>query len=161
MRRQSRQIIGVSDHNGWAVLGTVAGNGTLLDRRRVVLVDADLPSMPHHHEGQTLPLEQALDLVEKVRRSADRHAKLALDAVAIAERVTGQTFKVQKVPIAALRVVRTVLQPFNPILASLLAMGIGSERGEGTDMAPLHQEFGIQPTTFEQYVRLQTAGGPN
>ena len=80
-----------------------------------------------------------------------------LDAVEIAERVTGQVFKVQKVPIAALRVVRVVLQPFNPILASLLAMGIGSEQGEGTDMEPLLREFGVQPTTFEEYVRLQTA----
>ena len=77
-------IIGVSDHNGWAVLMTVAGDGTLLDRRRVELVDADLPRMPHHHEAQTLPLDQALDLVERVRVSADRHATLALDAVAIA-----------------------------------------------------------------------------
>jgi hypothetical protein len=74
----------VSDHNGWAVLVTVARDGTLLDRRRVELVDADLPSMPHHHEGQTLPLEQALDLVERVRVSADGHAKQALDAVASA-----------------------------------------------------------------------------
>jgi hypothetical protein len=28
-------IIGVSDHGGWAVLVTVARDGTLLDRRRV------------------------------------------------------------------------------------------------------------------------------
>ncbi len=74
-------IIGISDHNGWAVLVTVAGDGTLLDRRRVELVDADLPSMPHQHEGQDLPLEQAEDLVGRVRVSADRHAKLSLEAV--------------------------------------------------------------------------------
>jgi hypothetical protein len=77
-------IIGVSDHNGWAVLVTVAADGRLLDRRRVELIDADLPRMPHHHEAQTLPLEQALDLVERVRVSADRHAMLGLDAVAVA-----------------------------------------------------------------------------
>ena len=35
-------------------------------------------------------------------------------------------------------------------------MGIGAQQGEGTDMEPLLREFGIQPTTFEQYVRLQT-----
>jgi len=34
-------IIGVSDHGGWAVLVTVASDGTLLDRRRVELVDED------------------------------------------------------------------------------------------------------------------------
>ncbi len=86
-----KAIIGVSDHNGWAVLVTVAGDATLLDRRRVELVGSDLPSMPHHHEGQTLPLDQALDLVERVRVSADRHAKLALDAVvaAVPERIRG------------------------------------------------------------------------
>ena len=49
-------IIGVSDHGGWAVLVTVAGDGTLLDRRRVELVDEHLPKIPHHSEGQALPL---------------------------------------------------------------------------------------------------------
>ena len=75
-------IIGVSDHGGWAVLVTVAGDGTLLDRRRVQLVDEDLPKIPHHSEGQALPLDKAVALVERVRVSAERHAKLVLDAVA-------------------------------------------------------------------------------
>ena len=75
-------IIGVSDHGGWAVLVTVAGDGTLLDRRRVELVDESLPKIPHHSEGQTLPIHEAVALVECVRASAERHAKLALEAVA-------------------------------------------------------------------------------
>jgi hypothetical protein len=74
-------IVGVSDHAGWAVLVTVADDGTFLDRRRVKLVDADLPSMPHHHKAQTLPLEQALDLIERVSASAGRHAELSLKAL--------------------------------------------------------------------------------
>ena len=45
-------IIGVSDHGGWAVLVTVARDGTLLDRRRVELVGEGLPKLPHHSEGQ-------------------------------------------------------------------------------------------------------------
>ena len=77
-------IIGVSDHGGWAVLVTVAGDGTLLDRRRVELVDEGLPKIPHHSEGQALPLDEAVALVERVRASAERHAKLVLDAVAMA-----------------------------------------------------------------------------
>jgi hypothetical protein len=76
--------IGVADHAGWAVLVTVAVDGKVLDSRRVELVDADLPVMPHHHNAKALPLEQALDLVERVRLSADRHATRALDAVASA-----------------------------------------------------------------------------
>ncbi len=76
-------IIGVSDHGGWAVLVTVAGDGTLLDHRRVELVDENLPKIPHHSEGQVLPLDEAVALVERVRASAERHAKLALEAVAL------------------------------------------------------------------------------
>ncbi|MBV8074277.1 MAG: hypothetical protein JO140_02520, partial [Candidatus Eremiobacteraeota bacterium] len=77
-------IVGVSDHGGWAVLVTVARDGTLLDRRRVELVDDDLPGLPHHHEGQMLPMGRAVALVERVRASAERHAAIALDAVATA-----------------------------------------------------------------------------
>src|SRR5579862_9290864 len=76
-------IIGISDHGGWAILMTVAADGTLLDRRRVELVDQELPKIPHHSEAQALPLPQAVALVERVRVSAERHAKLALEAVAI------------------------------------------------------------------------------
>ena len=52
-------------------------------RRRVERVDEGLPKIPHHPEGQPLPLEQALALVERVRASAESHAALALDAVAL------------------------------------------------------------------------------
>ena len=77
-------IIGISDHGGWAVLVTVAADGTLLDRRRAELVDEDLPKIPHHSEAQRLPLDKAVALVERVQASVERHAKLALDAVAVA-----------------------------------------------------------------------------
>ncbi len=77
-------IIGISDHGGWAVLVTVARGGTLLDRRRVELVGEGLPKIPHHSEGQRLPIDEAVELVERVRVSAEKHAVLAFDAVTIA-----------------------------------------------------------------------------
>jgi len=77
-------VIGVSDHGGWAVLVTVASDGTLLDRRRVELVDEGLPKIPHHSEGQGLPLPEAVALVGRVEASAKRHSKLVLGAVAAA-----------------------------------------------------------------------------
>ena len=77
-------IVGVSDHGGWAVLVTVGRDGTLLDRRRVELVDEGLPKIPHHSECQRLPLDEAVKLVERVRASAEKRAVLALDAVAMA-----------------------------------------------------------------------------
>lgn len=79
---KSEAIVGVSDHAGFAVLVTVASDGTIYDRRRVELIDEGLPCMPIHHEAQALPLAEAVDLVERVRASAARHARLAFDAVA-------------------------------------------------------------------------------
>lgn len=61
---------------------TAASDGTLLDRRRVELVDPNLPKHPYHHEGQHLPLAEALDLIERVRASAERHARQSLDELA-------------------------------------------------------------------------------
>jgi hypothetical protein len=66
------------------VLVTVTRDGTLLDRRRVDLVDDDLPAIPHHHEAQLLPVDEAVALVERVRLSAEKHAALALNGVATA-----------------------------------------------------------------------------
>jgi hypothetical protein len=79
---KSGGVVGVSDHGGWAVFVTAARDGTILDRRRVELVDDDLPSIPHHHEAQSLPTDKAVALVERVRASAERHSVVALDGVA-------------------------------------------------------------------------------
>ncbi len=63
---------------------TVASDGAILDRRRVELVDDILPSIPHHHECQALPIDDAVALVERVSASAEIHAVRALDSVALA-----------------------------------------------------------------------------
>src|SRR5258708_36607159 len=75
-------VIGMSAHGGWGVLVTAASDGTLLDRRRVELVDEGWPKIPHHSEAQRLPLHEAVAMVERVQASAEWHAKLVLDAVA-------------------------------------------------------------------------------
>jgi hypothetical protein len=43
-----------------------------------------LPGIPHHHEGQMLPVDEAVALVERVRLSAAEHAARALDVLATA-----------------------------------------------------------------------------
>lgn len=82
MKTRTRGFVGVADHSGWAVLVTATADGGLIDRRRVELVDAALPTMPHHHEGQKLPIDAAVALVERVRSSAERNAVTRLDALA-------------------------------------------------------------------------------
>lgn len=58
-----------------------------MDRRRIELVDDDLPAIPHHHETQRLAINEAVALVERVRASAERHAAAELGA--LARSVTG------------------------------------------------------------------------
>jgi hypothetical protein len=71
--------VGVSDHGGWAIFVTVTAEGTLVDRRRVELVNDELPKLPHHHDAQGLPAGEGVALVERVRRSAEVTSKARLD----------------------------------------------------------------------------------
>ena len=80
-----------------------------------------------------------------------------LEAVAIAERVTGKTFSVQRLPTSALSVLRIALLPFNARLSSLFAMGLGMQAHDRLAMEPLLTEFAIRGTTFEEYVRSTRA----
>jgi hypothetical protein len=84
-----RGVVGVADHAGWAVLVTVGEGGRLVDRRRVELIDDGLPKLPHHHEAQGLPVREAVELIERVRASAQRRAVECLDALASEIAVVG------------------------------------------------------------------------
>ena len=64
--------MGLSDHNGWAILVSVAkskGVPVLLDRRLVELIDPGLPKQPYHHE--------TLSLSESVRERDDGRIRLS------------------------------------------------------------------------------------
>ncbi len=73
--------LGVAPHNGWAVFVTVALNGnqpTILDRRRVELLDPAMPNQPYHHETVGMPPKEGEHLVKHVRTSAILCAERAL-----------------------------------------------------------------------------------
>jgi hypothetical protein len=77
---QERLVAGIYDHAGWAVVLCVA-NGEVRDRRRIELLAPGLPILPHHQEGQRLPIEEAVALVERVRASAKLCASRELAAL--------------------------------------------------------------------------------
>jgi hypothetical protein len=93
-----KAVIGIADHCGWAVLVTVTAGGKLVDRRRVELVAAGLPKLPHHHECQALPLPEAVALVERVRASALNYAAAALQALAASVPATIVGIALRKYP---------------------------------------------------------------
>jgi hypothetical protein len=74
-------VAAVADHYGWAVVVTVAPDGTVVDRRRAELIDPALPSSPVEHEGQSLALEEAVTLVREVERSVALHVRALWDAL--------------------------------------------------------------------------------
>ena len=74
-------VIGASDHYARAELVTLAAEDAVpvfLDRRRVELIDKDLPSAPYHHEALEMDIGAAIDLVNRVRRSVAEHASAAV-----------------------------------------------------------------------------------
>ena len=74
-------VTGACDHYARAELVTVAIQNAapvFLDRRRVELIDEDLPIAPYHHEALELDIGEASDLVQRVRRSVAEHASGAI-----------------------------------------------------------------------------------
>jgi mono/diheme cytochrome c family protein len=78
--------VGVAHHFGWAVVVTATGDGRVVDRRRVELIEPGLPAAPVHHAGgahemhrgaATLTDDELAALVAEVRSSVHRMASRA------------------------------------------------------------------------------------
>jgi len=80
----SEYSIGIEDHYAWANLVSVTTSGPneiLLDKRRVELLDQQLPASPYHHDTLHMPLSEAENLVRDVRISANKRAESALSSL--------------------------------------------------------------------------------
>jgi hypothetical protein len=109
---QRAATVGVVTEGNAAVVVTVTASGELLDRRRITLTDPGLPTHPHHHEGswavgrylnthgaRSLPLSEAVALVEKVNMSAGRRAREGLEALASAVAMPIATIAIRACPV--------------------------------------------------------------
>ena len=85
--------LGIAHHLGWAVAVTASADHTVVDRRRIDLIEPGLPAAPIHHEGGPHLLHRSgepLDddvlaaLVADVRASVVRAAAASLDDLAAA-----------------------------------------------------------------------------
>ncbi len=108
---RQRAIVGVVEHGNSAELVTLTPDGDLLDRRRIDLTEADLPTHPYHHEGswavgryrdsawaREITLPEAIELVERVAASAARGARQSLDALAAAVTAPIACIAIRKCP---------------------------------------------------------------
>lgn len=80
----SEYTIGIEDHYAWANLVSVTTSGPseiILDKRRVELLDQQLPASPYHHDTLKMPLSEAERLVRDVKTSANKLARSALSSL--------------------------------------------------------------------------------
>jgi hypothetical protein len=75
---------GIAHHLGWAVAVTAAADHTVVDRRRIELVEPGTARAPIHHDGKPLDDAAAAALVVMVRASTARATSAALDELACA-----------------------------------------------------------------------------
>ena len=65
-------VISAADHAGWAHVVCVAAPHdvpAVVERRRVTLIDAGLPTLPYHHDTIGMREDEANALIARVRRS--------------------------------------------------------------------------------------------
>ena len=167
-----RAVVGVANHNGWANLvsmGTSDDAPVVIDRRRVELVDQSLPKQPYHHEALELPIAEAQDLVERVRRSAGDHARACL-ATLRAELEPGHTLiaiALRQTPFGVLPADVTEVLNYRPFIYAadtMLYLEVLAEAAEALGLAVvLHekgQEFalagsalGLDPLEAEAWIK--------
>jgi hypothetical protein len=76
--------LGIFDHFGWAVAITVSPGYTVVDRRRIELIEPGTSPAPIHYDSKRLDVAATTALVGTVRSSARRATAAALDEIAAA-----------------------------------------------------------------------------
>lgn len=102
--------VGVTEYGNSAILVTISGNGTFLDRRSVDLTQ-NLPTMPYHHQGswaigrytdspwaKEITLPEAIDLIKEVEKAANKGAKQILEQLSVQISVPISAITLRKCP---------------------------------------------------------------
>jgi len=100
-------VVGVADHNGWAILVSAAavnGEPIVVDRRRVRLIEKGVPNQPYHHETLALSDAEAEQLLRKVERSIAACTALAFDRLSadLSPRYRVSSITIRQPPLAHL-----------------------------------------------------------
>ncbi len=74
--------VGIAHHLGWAVAVTASAGHVVVDRRRIELIEPDMPAAPVEHEAKHLDDDDAARMVAEVRASALRTTPASLDQLA-------------------------------------------------------------------------------
>lgn len=74
-----------------------------------------------------------------------------VEAVKVFEETSGRKFRIKKIPLFIPRSAAVLLRPFNPKIASLMAFGAISDRGDVIDPAKARAIFGLPGTSIKEF----------
>jgi uncharacterized protein YbjT (DUF2867 family) len=74
-----------------------------------------------------------------------------VEVVKVFEEVSGRKFRIKKIPLFIPRIASVMLRPFNPKIASLMAFGAISDRGDVIDPAKARAIFGLPGTSIKEF----------
>jgi hypothetical protein len=77
-------VVSAAEHTGWAYMICVAAAGgvpAVVERRRVALIDAGLPTLPYEHDTVAMREDEANALIARVRRSIAARTCLAMQRI--------------------------------------------------------------------------------
>lgn len=100
-------VISAAEHAGWAHFVCVAAPDcvpAVIERRRVTLIDAGLPTLPYHHDSIGMREDEANALIARVRQSIAACTVRALHGIAtdLAPEYTVVALAIRKPPFAEL-----------------------------------------------------------
>jgi len=178
--RRTPCVVSVADHTGWAHLICVSaadGVPSVIERRRVALIERGLPTQPYEHGSTAMREDEAHALIARVRRSIATHTEGVLHRVVteLASTCTVVALAIRKPPfprlpksVAAVRASYPLLCAADGMLYQLAicraARRLGLDvqlyrRGDETSRAA--EILGVTPGEIEEFVtRTGRPAGP-
>jgi hypothetical protein len=173
-------VVSVAEHTGWAHLVCVVARGdvpAVIARRRVVLIDKGLPTMPYEHGTTAMREEEANGVIARVRQSIAARTSDALLRVvselapahaAVALAIRESPFDDLPATVAAVRTSYRLLCAADGMLYQLaichaarqLKLDVHMCR-RGKEMALAAQQLRVMPAAIEEFVsRTGRPAGP-
>jgi hypothetical protein len=165
-------VISVAEHAGWAHLvcvATAAGVPAVIERRRVSLIDGDLPRLPYHHDTVGMREEDANAIIARVRRSVATHTSRELQRILtdLAPAYTVSALAIREPPfprlpdsVADVRASYQLQCAADGMLYQFAlchaaeALGLEVHRcRRGREVARAAERFGVTPGDIESFVR--------
>lgn len=164
-------VVSVAEHTGWAHLVCVAapdGVPAVVERRRVTLIDAGLPTQPYEHDSLAMREDEADALIARIRRSIEGRSLVALQRLVaeLAAEHTVVALVIREPPFPDLpKSVATVRQSHRLTCcadgmmyqlamcraARDLELGVELYR-RGQEMLRAAQQLGVTPEDVEEFV---------